>query len=64
LENSENEIDAYLKQYEDQLTATDSAAKRDEAKENLKNQKMNEAYSTFWAELKEEAKINQFINFN
>lgn len=57
---SAEEIDKYLLDNQDQLQATDSAAQRKEAEDNLKQQKLTEAFNTKFAEWKQAANIKIF----
>lgn len=60
---TEREIEVFIKQYEAQLEATDEAGQKKEAQEILKSQKMAESYQSFFPELKEKAKIVEFLKF-
>lgn len=58
---SEDEISQFLKDNEKSLTATSEAEKRTQAKETLKEQKINEKVQTWISDLLAKAKITRFL---
>lgn len=60
---TDQQIDAFIKQYELQMEATTEADLREEAREILRSQEMSEAYTNLFPELKEKANIDQFLKF-
>ncbi len=62
IEISQEEVDQYLLENKDSLSAEDEAGKIDEASEALKVEKMNEKFQTWYQDLRNEAKITSFLN--
>lgn len=58
---SDADIDAYLKENEQFLTATTAAAKREEAREALKNQRLSEEIEKWVNDLRSKAKISKYL---
>jgi foldase protein PrsA len=58
---SDTEIDDFIKSNTENLTATDEAKRREEAKEVLLDQKVNEKFQVWMGEVFSKAKINRFL---
>ncbi len=58
---SDSEIDEYLTQNKDFLTATDEAGLRNEAKQAILNQKKNTEFQTIFTNLQKSAKVNRYL---
>lgn len=58
---SESDIDEYIANNADTLTATDEASLREEARQTIFSQKMSEKIQPWFAELKEKAKIIRLL---
>lgn len=57
---TDEEIDKYVKENKNLLTSTDAAGQRQEAKQQLTNQKQQEVFSQKFTELKQKANIRIF----
>ncbi|HUV71858.1 MAG TPA: SurA N-terminal domain-containing protein [Clostridia bacterium] len=60
-EVTDEEIDTFIKDNGDMLTATEEAEKRQEAQGIIKEQKLNERIQSWVSELLAKAKINRFL---
>jgi len=60
---TDNEIQAYIRQNQAAMQATDEAKLKDEARQALRAEKMNEEYQNLIPELKKESNISQFLKF-
>lgn len=58
--SSTQEVDAFIEQTKNQLTATDSAAQRKEAENLLKQQKLSKIFSEKFQQLKQTANVKIF----
>ncbi len=63
VEVAESEIDALIQNYGENLTATDSAGQRAEAREILEEQKAAELSQTFFEDLKEKVGVSYYVQY-
>jgi foldase protein PrsA len=61
VEVSDAEIDNFIKENSQILTATDAAAQKEEAKAAIKDQKLGELIQSWLEELKNNAKVTKFL---